>query len=162
MWPRWEKPRGGMPVAAAGRRAAVGPAEGERPVVRGRQFTGGGLGYARRLPRGSAPARAALPPGPRPRAGSHGEPAATTARAGERANGQRPRAPGRRRQAAVWSGEDLKMAPARFGEKCAPRTTNGNDGMSPGTRQERFASLRDGLRPHLTEPVRRLVRDPGW
>lgn len=34
-----------------------------------------------------------------------------------------------------------------------------NDGVvSPGTRQARFASLRDGLRPHLTEPVR-LVRD---
>jgi hypothetical protein len=46
------------------------------------------------------------------------------------------------------------MAPARFGEKCAPRTTTGNDGVSPGTCQGRFASLRDGLRPPLTEPVR--------
>jgi hypothetical protein len=30
--------------------------------------------------------------------------------------------------------------------------------MSPATCQERFASLRDGLRPHLTEPVRRPGR----
>jgi hypothetical protein len=29
--------------------------------------------------------------------------------------------------------------------------------MSPGTREERFASLRDGLRPLFTEPVRRVV-----
>jgi hypothetical protein len=32
---------------------------------------------------------------------------------------------------------------------------SGQRWMSPGTCQERFASLRDGLRPHLTEPVRR-------
>jgi hypothetical protein len=32
--------------------------------------------------------------------------------------------------------------------------------MSPGTCQERFASLRDGLRPHLTEPVRRPPAPP--
>jgi hypothetical protein len=30
-------------------------------------------------------------------------------------------------------GKVLKMAPARFGEKCAPRTTTKNDRMSPGT-----------------------------
>jgi hypothetical protein len=37
--------------------------------------------------------------------------------------------------------------------------------MSPGTCQERFASLRDGLRPHLTEPVRLLPdtdQAPRW
>lgn len=73
----------GMPVEPRGALDAVGPAEGESPGVRGRLVPGAAWGFARRLPRWGAPARTALPPGPRPRSGLHGESAATTARAGE-------------------------------------------------------------------------------
>ena len=43
------------------------------------------------------------------------------------------------------------------GEGAHHPSPSGQRWVSPGTCQERFASLRDGLRPHLTEPVRRLV-----
>jgi hypothetical protein len=66
------------------------------PGHRGKTGLWWGLGRCRRLSRCSAPARPARRPGPPPRSGPHGWPAATTPRTGERANGQRPRAPGRR------------------------------------------------------------------
>jgi hypothetical protein len=74
--------------------ADVEPAPRAMTCRRGRLVTGA-AGPSPRLC-AAAPGAGCPPPGPRPRSGPRGCPAATNARARGRANGQRPRAPGRR------------------------------------------------------------------
>jgi hypothetical protein len=89
-----------------------------------------------------------------PRSGPHGEPAATNAQAGERANSQRPRAPGRRRQAAAYPAK-LRLRHLRgSGRRTLPEPPPGIVDVSRNLSRAPTASLRDRLRRHLTEPVR--------
>ena len=113
----------GKPVTARTTRAAGGQPGAIAPVVRGRPVTGGGLGYARRLPRGGAPARTAPPPGPSPRTGPHGNPPLRTRElAGARtASGHEHQ--GDEAEPRLDPAEVKGLAPAWSGEKCAPRTT---------------------------------------
>ena len=133
----------------------------------------GGVHLHESAPRASACSREAvtgrgglglrLPPPPRLRSGAD---APAGPRTGPRRNSpQRPREPADARtasghhqcdEAADRTGGKAKGVTAiGFGEKCTPLTPAVKSWRSPGTCQERFASLRDGLRPHLTEPVRR-------
>jgi hypothetical protein len=132
-----------------------GHAEGERTGAGGGWSLGAvGLSpppLARRRTGAGCP-----PPGPRPRTGPHGEPAATNARTGGHANGQRPRAPGRRQQAARLDPEKFKTRHLR-GSGRRPLPERHRESLtSPGTRQERLRRPPDRLRRHLTEPVRRV------
>jgi hypothetical protein len=144
-------------------------------------------GMARRLLRGGAPARAArrqvrrpdqvrtgCPP-PRPRElATREQPVASATRA-MRGCRPVPRVYGSGRPAfspptvlrgrAIASMDPHRGTGAHF--KDGTCTVQGEERslnrhreslLSPGTCQERFASLRDGLRPHLTEPVRQVAR----
>jgi len=118
------KSRGGMPVRARASWGDVWPAEGEGTCRQGEAVPWGSLGFARRLPRGGAPARAAPPPGTRPRTGPH-----VVARCNDRASWRAREPSGHEHQ-----DDDAKprltpkkikvLAPAWSGEKCAPRTTS--------------------------------------
>jgi hypothetical protein len=132
--------------------ADVGPAEGECTWRQGKAGPGGSLGFARRLPRWGAPARTAPPPGPRPRSGPHGQAAATTARAG----GART-ASGREHQ-----GDEAKKTLAT-GQRVRGRE-RGRSTPHPVVRRwclpepvKSASRPSDGLRPDLTEPVRRVA-----
>jgi hypothetical protein len=124
---------------------------------RGNAVTGGGLGLARRLPRGGAPASAARRPVCCPEQARTGnpplrprepatreQPAATTTRTTQAS------APSHR-QAQIWH----LRGSVRSALPEPPDTMMGV--ASARTCQERCASLRDGLRPHLTEPLRQVA-----
>ena len=90
-----------------------------------------------------------LPPRPRTspatHAGAREQPAATSTRATTPSRG-------------LIRGKPKILAPARFGEKCAPRTTSEEWCLvSRNLSRAPTASLRDRLRRHSTEPVR-----PRW
>ena len=72
------------------------------------------------------------------------------------ANSQRPRPPGRRGQARPVTGK-ADLAPAWFGKSALPEPPATRVGVSRNLRAP-AASLRDRLRRHLTEPVRRGER----
>ena len=119
-------------------------------LASGDRWSPGAAGLRRRLPRADAPAR--LPAArSAPRAGPHGHPPQRTPRTGQCANGQRARAPGRRAQAA--STAEAPSWPVAVMVRGLPSPAVGLSGRN-GTRQERFASLRDRLRRLLmTEPA---------
>jgi hypothetical protein len=71
-----------------------------------------------------------------------------TAKARGSTRGQGPTPTRSRTDARRWAEGEGGHHPSPSGQRW----------MSPRTCQERFASLRDGLRPHLTEPLRRSVR----
>jgi hypothetical protein len=93
----------------------------------------GGLGYARRLPRGGAPARTAPPPGPRPRTGQHGGNPL-----------QRPR---------ELAGSRTASGHEHPGDEAKPR-------LDPGERS-RSRHLRGSVRSALPESPRDRVRIAG-
>jgi hypothetical protein len=161
--------KGGLAPAAAGRRVAKvgevarGKTEKARtvwqtwgqptardPVVRGRQSPGR-LGASPAASRAAAVVPAARSASPNRSARgtrrndraswrTHERPAAMSTRAT-----RRPDRIGGKSKAWQLSG---------LGRNALPKPRRRMVWQSPGTCQERFASLRDGLRPHLTEPVR--------
>jgi hypothetical protein len=107
-----------------------------RELASGKGWSPGAAGPSPRLC-AAAPGAGCPPPGPRPRSGPHGEPAATNARAGERANGN-----GREHQ-----GDDAEPGSIRRSSNLGTCAVQGEDRspnrhreslMSPGTCQERL------------------------
>jgi len=151
-WPKWHESREEARDSGGKCGGTWGQHRERWTGVGGRQSLGR-PGYASAC-RAGALRPGCPPPGPPPRAGPHGEPAATTPRAGSART-----ASGHEHQGDEASrpnrGTAKGAAAIGFGEKCTPQAPVPDGWRSPGTCQERFASLRDGLRPHLTEPVRR-------
>src|ERR1700761_9699759 len=58
----------------------------------------------------------------------------------------------------ILSSRPQTLAPARLGRKCAPQPPAARVGVSRNPSRAPTASLRDRLRRHLTEPVRRKTR----
>jgi hypothetical protein len=118
-WPKWGKSRGEA-RKKRGQCCRRGASREREILLSGEGSHRGGWGFARRLPRGGAPARSAPPPGPRPRTGPHGERAATTR---ELVNTRT--ASGHERQgdeAADRTGGKAKgVAAIGLGEKCTPQ-----------------------------------------
>jgi hypothetical protein len=130
-----------------------GVSRGEWPSIRGTAVPGGGFGVAAPSARGRD-GRGRQPPGLPPRQvrawsppsrtrelAAREQPTSSTTRArrGPPVTGRRSKADARR-----WAEGEGGHHPSPFGQAW----------KSPRTCQERFASLRDGLRPHLTEPLR--------
>src|SRR6478609_1302174 len=108
---KWGKSRGGMPVRAAGKWGGRGASRGREILSSGEGSPSRRRGFARRQVRAPGQARTESPP-QRPRELASARTASGHEHQGDDA---KPR---------LDSGKPKILAPARFGEKCAPRTTS--------------------------------------
>jgi hypothetical protein len=155
MGPKRGKSRGGMPVEAAGSSVAVGPAESEKHLSWGEGGPGGGVASPAAsgagAPRRGPPAARSAPPNRPARRTRRNDRASWRAREPPAATGTRTTTPIR----GLIRGKFNPGACAVRGEVRSPNHHWRSLDVSRNLSRAPTASLRDRLRRHLTESVRR-------